>query len=540
MPRLTASDNPAYSVGRFGYSVAISGDTVVVGAPHTTVGDNAWQGAAYVFTEPASGWTNMTQTAKLTASDGKTCDYFGDSVAISGNTVAVGAYSATVGGDICRGAAYVFAEPASGWTNMTQTAKLTSSRGAVGNDFGGAIAISGNTVVVGAPGRINALLGLVPSSIVGAGAAYVFTEPGTGWANMTETAKLTPSDSAANNRFGGSVSISGDTVVVGAYDATVGGHACQGAAYVYTMPGDHWTSMTQTAKLTPLDGGACNYFGTSVSIDGDLVAVADGGGNGVTYLFTESGSRWSQTAKLIPPNGGPGGAFDGSVSLDGGTLLVAATEGNNNWGAAYLFSSGSSGAGPTLTGLSTAQGPASGGTAVTITGTNLAGATVHFGSTIAKIITDTATTITVVSPVRAGLVNVTVTTPNGTSPVTSADKFTYLAAPVVTGVGPGQGPLAGGTEVTITGTGLAGATAVKFGGKTAIVLEDTATQIEVYSPAGTAGQVNVTVVTAGGTSALSAADKFTYLAPPTVTKVSPAQGYISGGEAGNDHRHELG
>ena len=151
MPSSTASDNPAYSVGRFGYSVAISGDTVVVGAPHTTVGDNAWQGAAYVFTEPASGWTNMTQTAKLTASDGKTCDYFGDSVAISGNTVAVGAYSATVGGDICRGAAYVFAEPASGWTNMTQTAKLTSSRGAVGNDFGGAIAISGNTVVVGGP-----------------------------------------------------------------------------------------------------------------------------------------------------------------------------------------------------------------------------------------------------------------------------------------------------------------------------------------------------------------------------------------------------
>ena len=70
------------------------------------------------------------------------------------------------------------------------------------------------------------------------------------------------------------------------------------------------------------------------------------------------------------------------------------------------------------------------------------------------------------------MVNVTVTTPNGTSPVTSADKFTYLAALVVTGVGPGQGPLAGGTEVTITGTGLAGATAVKFGGKTAIVLED--------------------------------------------------------------------
>ena len=88
------------------------------------------QGAAYVFTEPGSGWANMTQTAKLTASDGAADDRFGDSVSISGNTVVVGAPNATVGGNSGQGAAYVFTEPGSGWANMTQTAKLTASDGA--------------------------------------------------------------------------------------------------------------------------------------------------------------------------------------------------------------------------------------------------------------------------------------------------------------------------------------------------------------------------------------------------------------------------
>ena len=103
-----------------------------------------------MFTEPGSGWANMTQTAKLTASDGAAGDYFGYSVSISGNTVVVGA-SATVGTNSYQGAAYVFTEPGSGWANMTQTAKLTASDGAAGDDFGNSVSISGNTVVVGAP-----------------------------------------------------------------------------------------------------------------------------------------------------------------------------------------------------------------------------------------------------------------------------------------------------------------------------------------------------------------------------------------------------
>ena len=143
--QLTASDGATGD--DFGVSVSISGNTVVVGALRSA--DNS-QGAAYVFTEPASGWANMTQAAKLTASDGAANDYFGDSVSISGNTVVVGACNATVGANGGQGAAYVFTEPGSGWTNMTQTAKLTASDGAADDDFGDSVSISGNTVVVGA------------------------------------------------------------------------------------------------------------------------------------------------------------------------------------------------------------------------------------------------------------------------------------------------------------------------------------------------------------------------------------------------------
>ena len=196
---LTASDGQAQD--EFGTSVSISGDTVVVGAPDATVGNNAEQGAAYVFTESGSGWT---QTAKLTASDGAAKDYFGDSVSISGNTVVVGAEGATVSGNIDQGAAYVFTEPASGWADMTQTAELTASDGQAYDGFGTSVSISGNTVVVGAPGG---------------GAAYVFTESESGWANMTQTAILTASDGAEFYSFASSVSISGNTVVVGASPA---------------------------------------------------------------------------------------------------------------------------------------------------------------------------------------------------------------------------------------------------------------------------------------------------------------------------------
>ena len=142
--------------------------------------------------------------AELTASDGRAGDELGLSVAVCGSIVVVGASefnSSTIG------AAYVFVKGSQGWTNMTQTAKLTASDGVRGAVFGSSVACHGHTVVVGAPHQFG-------------GEAYVFVEPSTGWSDMTETARLTPSDEGTVDDFGYSVAINGKTVAVGAPQAT--------------------------------------------------------------------------------------------------------------------------------------------------------------------------------------------------------------------------------------------------------------------------------------------------------------------------------
>jgi hypothetical protein len=165
--------------------------------------------------------------------------------------------------------------------------------------------------------------------------------------------------------------------------------------------------------------------------------------------------------------------------------------------------------------LSRTRGPTAGGATVTITGANLSNATeVLFGGKTAQIVSVSATRIVVVTPARAGgTVNVKIVTAGGTSAVSSADKYSYVAAPKVAKVRPARGRVAGGTVVTITGRNLARAGKVLFGGRAARITSDTATQIVAVAPAGTAGTVDVTVLTAGGTSAVSSADVFTYFVP---------------------------
>src|SRR5580704_5490153 len=193
----------------FGASVAISGNTIVVGAPNG--------GYAGVFIKPASGWQNMTEVATLN-SWGEACD-FGTAVAISGDTIVVGQPQI----QFCStslGAAYVFVKPPGGWSGtLTQTAVLTASDGVEFDALGSSISIDGNTVVAGAPGTF---------ATSDTGAAYVFVEPSNGWANMTQTAKLTASDGVAGDVFGTAVSISVTTVVAGAPNAAIGGNKYQG------------------------------------------------------------------------------------------------------------------------------------------------------------------------------------------------------------------------------------------------------------------------------------------------------------------------
>jgi hypothetical protein len=469
----------------FGVSVALSGNTLVVGSP----GANGAQGAAYIFTQSGSAWT---QTAKLTASDGVAGDSFGSSVSISGNTVVVGAPSApydSIAHANGPGAAYVFTEPGSAWANMTQTAKLTASDGAAGNLFGSSVSISGSTVVVGAPGTFS-----VP------GSAYVFTEPGSAWVNMTQTAKLTASDSAVQDYFGTSVSISDNTVVVGANGAKVGANAFQGAAYVFTEPGAAWADMTQTAKLTASDGHATNSFGGSVSIGGNTVVVgaiqANVGGNvqGAAYVFTEPGSAWTnmtQTAKLTASDGAAGNAFGKAVSISGNTVVVgvaaAKVGGNNGQGAAYEFTE------PGLAWTDMSQ-------TVKFTASN-GEASDGFGSSVSI----SGNTVVVGAQNARFGVNLA----QGSVYVFEQSQAT---SPVVTGIAPSSGTSAGGMPVTITGSGFAGATAVDFGTVPAgSFTVDSDTQITAAAPAGT-GIVDVTVTTPGGTSAVSSVDHFTFKA----------------------------
>jgi hypothetical protein len=284
--RLSASDWTTAIF--FASSVAINGDTIVVGDPLGIVKGNS-SGAAYVFVKPATGWTDMTQTAKLWPSDGVAEDRFGREVAISGDAIVVGApYDDDKGTD--SGSAYVFVKPVTGWADMTQTAKLAASDEAAWDNFGLSVAISGETIVVGDP--------FDDDKSLNAGSAYVFVKPATGWADMTQTAKLTASDGAARDWFGWCVAISGDTIVVGDLhgDDTMGTDF--GSAYVYAKPATGWTDMTQTARLTAIDGAAGDAFGDAVAINGDTIVIGapsdddKGSFSGSAYVFGLKTFSW--------------------------------------------------------------------------------------------------------------------------------------------------------------------------------------------------------------------------------------------------------
>ena len=187
-----------------------------------------------------------------------------------------------------------------------------------------------------------------------------------------------------------------------------------------------------------------------------------------------------------------------------------------------------------ITGLTPDKGLSEGGTSVEIKGQNFTGAeSVKFGSNSATFSVESSTLIKATAPPGAiGTVEVHVKTPSGESIATEADKYTYIPSPpAVSAINPTKGPTAGGITVTITGTNLENATAVKFGSTSATITEDTATQIKATAPACAEGAVHVTVTTAGGTSTTSAADEYTCVAAPTVSAVSPTKGPLGGGES---------
>ena len=311
--KLTATDGARGDY--FGWSVAVDGDTAVVGALFDD--DNGSQsGAAYVFTRESGVWS---QSAKLTASNGAAGDYFGQSVAVDGDTAVAGAWrDADNGSD--SGSAYVFTRESGVWS---QSAKLTASNGARGDRFGWSVAVDGDTAVAGAE----------------SGAAYVFTRESGVW---RQSAKLTASDGAAGDNFGQSVAVDGDTAVAGAYlDDDHGSES--GAAYVFTRESGVWR---QSAKLTATDGVRGDRFGWSVAVDGDTAVAGayldddHGPESGSAYVFTRESGVWSQSAKLTASDGAREDWFGCSVAVDGDTAVAGAYRDDDNGadsGSAYVF-----------------------------------------------------------------------------------------------------------------------------------------------------------------------------------------------------------
>ena len=291
----------------FGYSVSISGDTVVIGAPFEDTAAGHEAGAAHVFVRSGTTWTPQ-QT--LTAPDGSIQDFFGTSVAVSGDTIVVGAFGhGTVwAGD---GAAYVFVRTGTTWTEQQE---LTASDPAPGDSLGISVSIDADTAVIGANG----------DDTVGAdaGSAYVFVRSGSSW---SEQQKLVAPDGAAGDGFGVGVSISEDTAVVGAATADTPAGADAGAAYVFTRSGATWTDQQ---KLVAPDAAAGDQLGDSVSVSGDTAVVgaptsdmhaADAGS---AYVFVRSGAVWSEQQEFAADEGAGGDELGRAVSVSVDTVLV--------------------------------------------------------------------------------------------------------------------------------------------------------------------------------------------------------------------------
>ncbi len=345
-----------------GSSMAMSGNTLVVGAPDASSGE----GAAYVFVEPPSGWTNATETAKLTDPDGKTGDHFGATVAISGNTVVVGAPDASNGTLTKQGAVYVFQPRSGGWSAGppgTQ-ARLFDPAEKAGVLFGSSVAISGNTIVAGAPAATLTTKSNTGATIneANAGAAYVFVEPLTGWQPDTPSAAtLAAATPVAGAQLGSSVAISGDTAVAGAPMLQVGANSQQGEVALFVKPASGWLSETQATWLVAQGGQSQARLGTSVAMSGDVIAagapqILNDGKFGTVYVFYRPDGnppfspQTFQAAQLESTDHVDEVDAGTSVAIDGGTIVAGGpnfdsgagpqgvvwewTEGPSGWGNA--------------------------------------------------------------------------------------------------------------------------------------------------------------------------------------------------------------
>ena len=578
----------------FGRAVAISGDTLVVGAPDedsAASGVNGNQasnglsdsGAAYVFVREGAVWT---QQAYLKASNTSDTDRFGWAVGISGETIVIGAWSedsqATgINGNqadnslIDSGAAYVFIRQGTTWS---QQAYLKASNTGNSDNFGVAVAISGETIVIGAYGESSNATGIngnqADNSAPDAGAVYVFIRTGGSW---SQQAYLKPSNSSDSSVFGFAVAIAGQTIVVGApledNDATgVNGNQAgarsydSGAAYVFVRSSAGWS---QQAYLKASNTGPDEKFGRAVGITGNSIVIgADGEGSnatgingdqssdlapesGAAYLFTRTGTSWSQTGYLKASNTGAFDKFGTAVAISVNTIIVGAegedssVSGINNagsdnlaedTGAAYVFLTESSL--PEILSLSPVSAlQNSGALTLTVNGANfVSGAQVNWNGSARPTSYISPTRLTASIPASdlatAGPAIVVVVNPGTGGGVSNEATFLVNVPnplPVLGSLSPATTP-AGGSAFTLTvnGNGFVSGTIIRWNGENRTTSFTSATRVTTQISAGdiaAAGSALVTVVNPTPGGGVSNTLNFTITGAnppaPTLTSINP-------------------
>ncbi len=343
----------------FGEQVDIDGDTIVVGAPRDPEGGTR-AGAAYVFQRDDGDPTLWQESIKLRPADLAEEDRFGSSVSIRGDTIAVGSLLDD-DADVDAGSAYIFERPGGGDNTWTEVAKLLPSAALSNGTFGNSIALSEgeSTVVVGQPRRAD--------GIDATGVAYVFGRDVGGADAWGEADVLSPNDGADFDLFGIDVDISGDTIAVGSLFSDPKGED-SGSVYLYernTIDPNQWDFLV---KLAAVDGDRAGRYGRSVALDGDSLVVGSVGdddsgsfsGSAYVHQRNEGGAgSWGLVTKLVPYDGAPNDLFGRSVDLNGGTVIGGASGHDargSSAGAAYIFDPFAPPIQPAITSASVADG----------------------------------------------------------------------------------------------------------------------------------------------------------------------------------------
>jgi hypothetical protein len=307
---------------RFGNSVTISGSAVIAGTPRDD-DDATDSGSATVFRFGGSSWGEEQKLTASTAGDG---DRFGQSVGLSGNVaVAGGSFNDLSEGN--AGSAYVLRHNGASWAEEQQ---LLASDANLDDRFGAAVGVDADVVICGAP--------FADTGAADSGASYVYRYDGTTW---VEEQKLTATDAAASDRFGGAVAVSADAIIVGADQDDL----AAGSAYIYRFDG--FTTWTQEQKLTKSIPVASDQFGLAVDIDGNVAVVGclqDGtaaANGGAAYVFRHNGTSWIQEQVLTASDASANDLLGVSVDVDGDQIIVGSINGDDapltNTGAAYVY-----------------------------------------------------------------------------------------------------------------------------------------------------------------------------------------------------------